>query len=195
MSFEVFMQVWCLQKSKLWWKQGRKAKTEQFAPPHFSNCWEHFDHFLKFISCVLYLVSKLGKSGVHSFKRCSIWIWNGKVMAVWRWLCKPWAEMLHLHFANVGHIFEALFGAQIMHTISRFKSWEVRSPALQTVCDLEVKWRSYGHLKKTAPSWRVISKWFRNSTYEFEIHFEMTPISNSPTATWMFHLLYLGNCI
>ncbi|KAL6350667.1 hypothetical protein AAG906_028119 [Vitis piasezkii] len=50
-------------------KQGRKAKTEQFAPPHFGNCWAHFDHFLKFISCVLYLVSKLGKSGVHSFKR------------------------------------------------------------------------------------------------------------------------------
>ncbi|RVW86136.1 hypothetical protein CK203_038019 [Vitis vinifera] len=46
-------------------KQGRKAKTEQFAPPHFGNCWEHFDHFLKFISCVLYLVSNLGKSGVH----------------------------------------------------------------------------------------------------------------------------------
>ncbi|RVW24966.1 hypothetical protein CK203_117542 [Vitis vinifera] len=53
-------------------KQGRKAKTEQFAPPHFGNCWEHFDHFPKFISCVLYLISKLGKSGVHSFKRCSI---------------------------------------------------------------------------------------------------------------------------
>ncbi|KAL6312691.1 hypothetical protein AAG906_008909 [Vitis piasezkii] len=35
--------------------------------------------------------------------------------------------------------FEALPGAKIMHTISRFKAWEVRSPALQTVCDLEVK--------------------------------------------------------
>ncbi|KAL6310932.1 hypothetical protein AAG906_016233 [Vitis piasezkii] len=54
-------------------KQGRKAKTEQFAPPHFGNCWTHFDHFTKFISCVPYLVSNLGKSGVHSFKRCSIW--------------------------------------------------------------------------------------------------------------------------
>ena len=49
--------------------------------------------------------------------------------------------------------------------------------------------------KWCAPSWRVISKWFRNSTYEFEIHFEMTPISNSPTATLMFLLLYLGNYI
>ncbi|KAL6310936.1 hypothetical protein AAG906_016239 [Vitis piasezkii] len=25
-------------------KQGRKAKTEQFTPPHFGNCWAHFDH-------------------------------------------------------------------------------------------------------------------------------------------------------
>ena len=87
MSFEVFMQVWCLQKSKLWWKQGktgRKAKTEQFAPPHFGNCWAHFDHFLKFISCILYLVSKLGKSGVQLFKWCPNRSWNKKVMIIAR---------------------------------------------------------------------------------------------------------------
>ena len=54
-----------------------------------------------------------------------------------------------LHFATIGHIFEVLPGAQIMHTISRFKYWEVRSPELQTVCDLEVKQRSYGRLKTT----------------------------------------------
>ena len=29
MSFEVFMQVWCLQKSKLWWKQGKTGKKNQ----------------------------------------------------------------------------------------------------------------------------------------------------------------------
>ena len=53
--------------------RGEKPKMEQFAPPHFGNFWAHFDHFPKFISCVLYLVSKLGKSEVHRFKRCSIW--------------------------------------------------------------------------------------------------------------------------
>ena len=79
-------------------------------------------------------------------------------MAIWRWLCKPWAEMSHLNFATVGHIFEALSGAQIMDTISRFKSWEVRSPELQTRCDLEVKWRSYGCLKTSAQSWARISQ-------------------------------------
>ena len=49
--------------------------------------------------------------------------------------------------------------------------------------------------RQTMQSWRVISKWFRNSNYEFEIQFKMTPISNSPTATLIFHLLYLENCI
>ena len=96
------------------------------------------------------------------------------------------------HFENKCR---ALFGVHYIHTIYFFKAREVRSPTLQTVCKSELKWRSYGHLKTTAPSWRVISKWFRNSTYEFEIHFEMTLISNSSTATLMFHLLYLGNCI
>ena len=132
-------------------KQGRKAKTEQFVPPHFGNCWAHLDHFLKLKLCVQYLVSKLGKSGVHRFKRCLIWSWNEAVMAVWRWLCTPWTKILH--FANVGHIFEVLTGAQIMHTISLFESWEVRSPELQTVLDLELKWKSYGHLKTTVQSW------------------------------------------
>ena len=51
------------------------------------------------------------------------------------------------HFATVGHVFGALSGAQIMHTICRFEAYEVRSPVLQTVCDLDLKRRSYGRLK------------------------------------------------
>ena len=84
MSFEVFMQVWCLQKSKLWWKQGRKAKTEQFAPPHFGNCWEYLEPFLESILYMLYTVSKLGKSGIQRFKRCPNWSWNEKIMVIVR---------------------------------------------------------------------------------------------------------------
>ena len=126
--------------------------------PHFGNCWTHLDHFLTFKLYMQYLVSKLGKSEVYSFKRCSILMWNGKVMAVWRWLCKPWTKMLHPHFATVGHIFEALSGAQIMHTISCFKAWEVRSPELQTVHNLELKPRSYGLLKTSEQSWARISQ-------------------------------------
>ena len=49
--------------------------------------------------------------------------------------------------------------------------------------------------RQTMQSWRAISKWFWNSTYKFEIQFEITPISNSPIATLMFRLLYLENCI
>ena len=74
--------------------------------------------------------------------------------------------------------FRALHGVYFIYTIYCFKDREVRSPTLQTVCKSKLKWRSYGHLKTTTPSWRVISKWFRNSTYKFEIHFKMTPISN-----------------
>ena len=40
-----------------------------------------------------------------------------------------------------------------------------------------------------------VGRSFRNSTYEFKIHFKITPISNSPTTTLMFLLLYLENCI
>nr|CAN67748.1 hypothetical protein VITISV_039216 [Vitis vinifera] len=74
--------------------------------------------------------------------------------------------MSHLNFATVGHVFEALSGAQIMHTISCFKAWEVRSPELQTevknpmlqtVHDSELKRRSYSHCKKITPKCCEIS--------------------------------------
>ena len=60
--------------------------------------------------------------------------------------------MSHLNFATVGHIFEALPGAQIMHMICCFEAWEFRNPDLQTVCDLDLKRRSYGRLKMTMQS-------------------------------------------
>ena len=51
------------------------------------------------------------------------------------------------HFATVGHVFGVLPGAQIIHTIYHFESWEVRNPVLQTVHDLDLKRRSYSRLK------------------------------------------------
>ena len=48
--------------------------------------------------------------------------------------------------------FRALFGVHCLHTIYHFESWEVRSPTLQTVCNLELKQGSYGRLKGTAQS-------------------------------------------
>ncbi|KAL6340004.1 hypothetical protein AAG906_038839 [Vitis piasezkii] len=52
------------------------------------------------------------------------------------------------HFATVGHVFGALSGAQIMHTIYQFEAWEVRNLVFQTVHDLDLKRRSYGRLQK-----------------------------------------------
>ena len=45
-----------------------------------------------------------------------------------------------------------------IHTIYIFEAWEVRSPTLQTMCKSELKWRSYGHWKTTAPSQKTISQ-------------------------------------
>ena len=66
------------------------------------------------------------------------------------------------HFATVGHIFETLPGSQIMYTISHFEAWEVRSPVLQMVHDLDLKLRSYSHLKtnRTKPMRKFF--WFRS---------------------------------
>ena len=64
----------------------------------------------------------------------------------------PTCEFECENFATVGHNFEALSGAQIMHMICRFESWEVRNPMLQTVRDLDLKRRSYGLLKPTMQS-------------------------------------------
>ena len=45
-----------------------------------------------------------------------------------------------------------------MHTICPFEAWEVKSPTLQTVHELELKQRSYGRLKTIAQSWAKISQ-------------------------------------
>ena len=45
--------------------------------------------------------------------------------------------------------FRSLPEVQIIHAISRWKSWEVTSPQLQTVLDLDLKQKSYDHLKIT----------------------------------------------
>ena len=46
--------------------------------------------------------------------------------------------------------FEVLPEVHFIHTICCFKSWEARSPELQTVLNLELKRRSYSRLKTSA---------------------------------------------
>ena len=48
--------------------------------------------------------------------------------------------------------FGALSGVHIIHSIYPFEAREVKSPTLQMVYKLEMKGRSYGHLKTSAPS-------------------------------------------
>ena len=99
MSFEVFMQVWCLQKSKLWWSTQGKPKTgeNRGEKPSTTPFWQ---------------------------------------------LLGPFWLLPEVHF---------------LHTIYRFEAQEVKSPTLQTVSKSKLKRKSYGHYKKTVPSWKKIS--------------------------------------
>ena len=120
------------------WKHGKwgmkqdlvtwKCRTQNLVATYTLNLRTNLEYFLESILEILYIFSKLKKSGVQLFKQCTNWSWNEEIMVIWRQLRK------------------------------------VKGP-------------------------------FRNPTYEFEIQFEMTPISNSPTASLMFYLLYLRNCI
>ena len=55
-------------------------------------------------------------------------------------------------------VFLRTFGAfpevHFLHSIYHFKAQEVKNPMLQTVCNSELKWRSYSHCKPITPSWR-----------------------------------------
>ena len=52
-------------------------------------------------------------------------------------------------FRQLLDTFRSLPEVQIIHAISRWKAWEVTSPQLQTVLDLDLKLKSYGCLKMT----------------------------------------------
>ena len=54
----------------------------------------------------------------------------------------------------VSATFGALSKVQLMHAICHFKAQEVNNPMLQTVHNLELKWRSYSHCNSITLSWR-----------------------------------------
>ena len=74
-----------------------------------------------------------------------------------------WCEIFTCYTKFKGQQFEGKFGVlpgvHYLHTIYHFEALEVRSWTLQTVCNLELKRKSYGHLKATAQSWKGISHW------------------------------------
>ena len=63
----------------------------------------------------------------------------------------------HWFCCHFGTYFGALPRVYFIHNIYRFEALEVRIPTLQTVSKSELKRKSYGHCKKTAPSWAGIS--------------------------------------
>ena len=71
------------------------------------SCKEHLEKFLESIVYILYIISKLRKSGVQCFKRCANQSWNEEVMAIWRQLRQvekefritfPWCEIFRTAF-------------------------------------------------------------------------------------------------
>ena len=74
-----------------------------------------------------------------------------------------WCEIFTCYAKFKGHQMQGKFGelpgVHCLHDIYHFEFREVRIPTLQTMCNLELKRRSYGQLKATAQSWRGISHW------------------------------------
>ena len=69
-------------------------------------------------------------SPVHSFRSCEM-VAKSPCFKILQRTHHEWKSHRHTPILEtVGHIFEALPGSQIMHTIFRFESWEVRSPVL-----------------------------------------------------------------
>ena len=70
------------------------------------------------------------------------------------------AKSSHAMWNSKGQQLQGKFGAlprvHCLHTIYHFEAREVKSPMLQMMCKSELKWRSYGHLKATVPSWKGI---------------------------------------
>ena len=78
-SFEVLCQKQIMNA-----RRESKERNLTWRIQEDSNCWRHFEYFLKSISCILYVVSKIGKSEAQRFKRYMNWSWKEEVMAIWR---------------------------------------------------------------------------------------------------------------
>ena len=71
-----------------------------------------------------------------------------------------------------------------------FKSQEVNNPMLQTVCNLELKRRSYGQLKATTQSWKGISHWHFLMRKFLHWHSLMQKFSH-----WLFPMRKFSHCL
>ena len=119
-------------------------------------------------------ISPLAMKWFHSLQApYAKWLRNLHTLKSFSAHTMSWPVASTPHFSTVGHIFGALPRAQIMHTICQFESWEVRSPMLQMVHDLELKRKSYGCLKTNHATMhlkrRALS--LRSHTWSLSFHF------------------------
>ena len=71
--------------------------------------------------------------------------WSKIHQAVWKFRTQKFDDNIYFEFEEK---FGALPRVHFIHIIYCFEAWEVMSPTLQTMCKLELKWRSYDHLNK-----------------------------------------------
>ena len=128
--------------------------------------------FLESILYILYIVSKLGKSGVQRFKRCMIWSWNKKFMAVWRRTRKAewefriqdaiWKGVSQLRNHPLEH--ECHFVAPYVHFTTA--KWAAKIPLLREILPPLQKW---------PPSFKMATKMLQASKWvaKFPFGWEM----------------------
>ena len=130
------------------------------------------EHFLDLKLCIPYVFSKLGKSGVQRFKRCMIWSWNKKFMAVWRRTRKAewefriqdaiWKGVSQLRNHPLEH--ECHFVAPYVHFTTA--KWAAKIPLLREILPPLQKW---------PPSFKMATKMLQASKWvaKFPFGWEM----------------------
>ena len=76
------------------------------------KCWTHLEHFLKSISCILYVISKLGKSGIQCFKMVHKSELKWKSYSHWKPITPSWRPISYLRNHKV-IVVKSAFGCEM----------------------------------------------------------------------------------
>ena len=75
---------WGMKQDSVVWK----FRTQNLVIAYTLTLRTNLEHFKESILYIIYIILKLGKSGVQNFKHYANWSWNEEVMANWRQLRK-----------------------------------------------------------------------------------------------------------
>ena len=76
--------------------QGGEAKRNlPWSNFLWQSCQTLLEHLLELKLCILYFISKLGKSSIQRFKQCMIRSWNEGVTAIANWSLQAEGRILH----------------------------------------------------------------------------------------------------